>query len=109
MQTGFKSTEVSGVRKMKYTVTIKPEALKAAIKQFNDITARPEYADIASGVHWSFSIEKGDEYGIFTIRSLFLHPSKENEERISKLIKEMGDSVLRVSDGNVNSVLRTSA
>lgn len=109
MQTGFKYTELGGVRKIEYAVMIKPGSLKAAIKQFNDITARPEHADVVSGVHYSFSIEKGHEFGVFAIRSLFLHPSKENEERISTLIKEIGASVLKVSDSDVIDMQRTDA
>jgi len=97
---------------IEYTLNINVEDYKTAEQTVQKILSRQENKDIEAGIIYSFLIENGKNYGTFRINSTFLYPTEDTLEKVSNIIKDMGDTIsiaLKESNNAENkSLLRTS-
>lgn len=92
--------------KTKCSVKVIPDMIGEAKRIADKIISRGEFSDIKSGIHYEFSLEKGDESANMQIKSLFMYPSEETKLKIDALIKEISDAVQKEAGNGLEPILR---
>ena len=91
--------------KIECSVKVIPERIPEAKKIADEIISGSD-SGIESGVHYMFSLKKGDESANMEIRSLFMYPSKETKNKIDSLIKKISDAVQKGAGNSLKPILR---
>jgi hypothetical protein len=88
------------------SVKVIPDLIGKAIRIFDKMASRPEFSDIASGIHYSISFEKGDRSAVMHIKSLFMYPSDENKRKIASMIEEIRKEIQEKAGNELEPILR---